>query len=119
MRSYSGKAALARAIDYAKSRMVFGRPIGQNQGLQFPLADAYSKLECADLMVFKAAWIFDHGQPCGKEANIAKLRAAEAGFEACDWALQTRGGSATPRSSTSNGSGAKFRFIKSPPCRSR
>jgi acyl-CoA dehydrogenase len=76
MRSYSGKAALARAIDYAKSPMVFGRPIGQNQGLQFPLADAYSKLECADLMVFKAAWIFDHGQPCGKEANIGKLRAA-------------------------------------------
>jgi acyl-CoA dehydrogenase len=87
-----GKAALARAIDYAKSRVVFGRPIGQNQGIQFPLADAYSKLECAELMVFKAAWLFDHGHPCGKEANIAKLRAADAGFEACDWALQTHGG---------------------------
>jgi acyl-CoA dehydrogenase len=87
-----GKAALARAVEYAKSRVVFGRPIGQNQGIQFPLADAYSKLECAELMVFKAAWLYDHGHPCGKEANIAKLRAAEAGFEACDWALQTHGG---------------------------
>ena len=87
-----GRAALDLAVRYANERIVFDRPIGKNQGIQFPLADAYSKLEVADLMVQKGAWLFDQGQPCGEEANIAKLRAAEAGFEACDVALQTHGG---------------------------
>jgi acyl-CoA dehydrogenase len=87
-----GRAALARAVQYAKERIVFGRPIGQNQAIAHPLADAYSKLEVAELMMLKAAWLFDHRQPCGAEANIAKLRAAEAAFEACDRAVQTLGG---------------------------
>jgi acyl-CoA dehydrogenase len=87
-----GRSAVDRAVKYAKERSVFGRPIGQNQAIAHPLADAYSKLEVAQLMVLKAAWLFDHGKPCGAEANIAKLRAAEAGFEACDRAVQTLGG---------------------------
>ena len=72
--------------------MVFGRPIGQNQGIQFPLADSYAKLAAAELMVRKAAWLYDHGQPCGAEANMAKYLASEFGFEAADRALQTHGG---------------------------
>jgi acyl-CoA dehydrogenase len=87
-----GRSALDRAVRYAKERIVFGRPIGQNQAIAHPLADSYSKLEVAQLMVHKAAWLFDHGKPCGPEANIAKLRAADAGFEACDRAVQTLGG---------------------------
>ena len=87
-----GKAALDRAVQYAKERVVFGRPIGQNQGIQFPLAEAYARLEAADLMAFKAAWLYDQGLPCGKEANIAKLLAAEAGCNAVDHAVQTFGG---------------------------
>jgi acyl-CoA dehydrogenase len=87
-----GRSAVDRAVKYAKERHVFGRPIGQNQAIAHPLADAYSKLEVANLMVMKAAWLFDHGKPCGPEANIAKLRAAEASFEACDRAVQTLGG---------------------------
>jgi acyl-CoA dehydrogenase len=87
-----GRSAVDRAVKYAKERSVFGRPIGQNQAIAHPLADAYSKLEVAQLMVLKAAWLFDNGKPCGAEANIAKLRAAEAGFEACDRAVQTLGG---------------------------
>lgn len=87
-----GRAALNLAIKYANERVVFGRPIGKNQGLQFPMAEAYSKLQCAALMVQKGAWLYDQGQPCGEEANIAKLRAADAGFEACDVALQVHGG---------------------------
>ena len=63
-----------------------------NQGIQFPLADAYTQLEVAELMVHKGAWLFDQGMSCGEEANIAKIRAAHAGFEACDAALQTHGG---------------------------
>jgi acyl-CoA dehydrogenase len=87
-----GRAALARAVDYAKERIVFDRPIGQNQAIAHPLAMAWAKLETAELMCLKAAWLFDHGQPCGAESNAAKLLAAEAGFEACDAALQTHGG---------------------------
>jgi hypothetical protein len=87
-----GRAALARAVDYARQRVVFDRPIGQNQAIAHPLALAWAKLETAELMCLKAAWLFDHGQPCGAEANAAKLLAAEAGFEACDAALQTHGG---------------------------
>ncbi len=87
-----GRSALDRAVKYAKERVVFGRPIGQNQAIAHPLADSYSKLEVANLMVMKAAWLYDHGKPCGAEANMAKLRAADAGFEACDRAVQTLGG---------------------------
>ncbi len=87
-----GRAALKRAVRYAKERIVFDRPIGKNQAIAHPLADSWSKLEVAELMMFKAAWLFDHRKPCGAEANIAKLRAADAGFEACDRAVQTLGG---------------------------
>lgn len=87
-----GRAALERAVQYAKERVVFGRPIGQNQAVAHPLALAWAKLEAAELMTLKAAWLFDHGKPCGAEANAAKLMAADAGFEACDVAVQTHGG---------------------------
>jgi acyl-CoA dehydrogenase len=87
-----GRAALDRAVSYAKERVVFGRPIGQNQAIAHPLATAWAKLETAELMCLKAAWLFDHGRPCGAESNTAKLMAAEAGFEACDVAVQTHGG---------------------------
>lgn len=87
-----GRAAVDKAVRYARERVVFGRPIGQNQAIAHPLADAYAKLEVAEMMIMKAAWLFDHRKPCGAEANIAKLRAAEAGFEACDRAVQTLGG---------------------------
>jgi alkylation response protein AidB-like acyl-CoA dehydrogenase len=87
-----GRAALDRAVQYAKERVVFDRPIGQNQAVAHPLAMAWAKLETAELMCLKAAWLFDHGRPCGAAANTAKLMAAEAGFEACDVAVQTHGG---------------------------
>jgi len=83
---------IGRAVDYAKERVVFDRPIGKNQAIAHPLAMAWAKLETAELMCLKAAWLFDHGRPCGAESNAAKLLAAEAGFEACDVALQTHGG---------------------------
>jgi acyl-CoA dehydrogenase len=87
-----GRAAIAKAVRYAKERVVFGRPIGQNQAIAHPLADAYAKLEAAEMLMLKAAWLFDHRKPCGPEANMAKLRAADAAFEACDRAVQTLGG---------------------------
>ena len=88
----TGKAALRKATAYAKERVVFGRPIGQNQGIQFPLADSYAKLAAAELVIRKAAWLYDRGQPCGAEANMAKYLASEWGFEAADRAVQTLGG---------------------------
>ncbi|HEX6030913.1 MAG TPA: acyl-CoA dehydrogenase family protein [Tepidiformaceae bacterium] len=88
----TGKVALRKATAYAKERVVFGRPIGQNQGIQFPLADSYAKLAAAELMIRKASWLYDNGQPCGAEANMAKYLASEWGFEAADRALQTLGG---------------------------
>jgi acyl-CoA dehydrogenase len=87
-----GRAALKKAVRYAKERVVFGRPIGQNQAIAHPLAEAYARLEAAEMMVFKAAWLFDQGKPCGAEANTAKLLAADAGFMAADRAVQTLGG---------------------------
>jgi acyl-CoA dehydrogenase len=87
-----GRLAIDRAVKYAKERVVFDRPIGQNQGIAFPLAEAYSEIEVADLMRYKAAWLFDRGLPCGAEANIAKLRASEAAMKATDRAVQTLGG---------------------------
>lgn len=87
-----GRAALARAADYAKERVVFDRPIGQNQSIQHPLARCWMELEAADLMVFKAASLYDQGEPCAAEANAAKYLAAEAGYRACETALLTHGG---------------------------
>jgi acyl-CoA dehydrogenase len=87
-----GDYFLDRAVAYAKERRVFGRPIGQNQGIQFPLAQAYARVRAADLMRFRAAELYDAGLPCGPEANMAKLLAAEASWEAANVALQTFGG---------------------------
>ena len=87
-----GRAALQRAIGYAKERVVFGRPIGQNQAIQHPLAACWMQLEAADLMVFHAAALYDAGKPCGIEANSAKYLAGEAGFHACETAVMTHGG---------------------------
>jgi hypothetical protein len=87
-----GRAALERAVGYARERVVFDRPIGRNQAISHPLAAALAQLDAAELMCLKAAWLFDQGRPCGREANAAKLLAAEAGFQACDVALQTFGG---------------------------
>jgi acyl-CoA dehydrogenase len=87
-----GRAALRRAVRYACDRVVFDRPIGKNQGIAFPLAEAHAKLRAAGLMIAEAARLFDAGEPCGEEANIAKYLAAEAGFFAADRAVQTHGG---------------------------
>jgi acyl-CoA dehydrogenase len=87
-----GRCALARATQYAKERVVFDRPIGQNQGIQHPLAANWMALEAANLMVMKAAWLYDQGKPCGAEANAAKYLAGEASFDACQQAVMTHGG---------------------------
>jgi acyl-CoA dehydrogenase len=87
-----GRCALARASAYAKERVVFDRPIGQNQAIQHPLARNWMNLEAANLMVMKAAWLYDQGLPCGAEANAAKYLAGEASFDACQQAVMTHGG---------------------------
>jgi acyl-CoA dehydrogenase len=87
-----GRAALRRAVAYARERVVFGRPIGQNQGVAFPLAEARTRLDATELMIRKAAWKLDQGLPCAEEANMAKWLAADAGFQAADQAVQTHGG---------------------------
>ena len=87
-----GRAALARAATYAKERVVFGRPIGQNQGVAHPLAKSWAELEAANLMAFKAAALFDAGRECGAEANAAKYLGGEAGFHACEAAVLAHGG---------------------------
>jgi len=87
-----GRCALQRAAAYAKERIVFQRPIGRNQGIQHPLAANWMALEAADLMVFKAAWLYDSGKPSGAEANAAKYLAGEASFDACQQAVMTHGG---------------------------
>ncbi|WP_353151195.1 acyl-CoA dehydrogenase family protein [Pollutimonas bauzanensis] len=87
-----GRAALRRATHYAKERVVFGRPIGQNQGIQHPLAVNWMELEAAQLMVFSAATAYDRGEPAGAQANAAKYLAGEAGFNACQQAIMTHGG---------------------------
>jgi acyl-CoA dehydrogenase len=87
-----GRAALARATAYSKERIVFDRPIGQNQAIQHPLARCWMELEAANLMVFKAATLYDRGEPCGAEANAAKYLAGEACFRACEQAVLTLGG---------------------------
>ncbi len=87
-----GRAALRRAVDYGRSRVVFGRPIGANQGISFPLAEAHARLAAAELAIRHAAWRIDHNLPCGEQANLAKYLAADAGFGAADAAMQTLGG---------------------------
>jgi acyl-CoA dehydrogenase len=87
-----GRAALRIASQYAQERVVFGRPIGQNQGVAHPLARAWANLEAADLMMLKAATLYDAGEPCGIEANAAKYLAAEAAHDACQNAVLTLGG---------------------------
>ena len=87
-----GKLALARAADYAKTRIVFNRPIGMNQAIQHPLAKNWMNLEAAWMMVLSAAWQYDKGLPCGAAANAAKYLAGEAGFDACQQAIMTHGG---------------------------
>ncbi|MQY31326.1 Acyl-CoA dehydrogenase fadE12 [Nocardia sp. RB56] len=87
-----GRVALDRAVRYANERVVFDRPIGMNQAIQFPLADSLAHLDAAELILRKATWLYDNGKPCGREANTAKYLCADAGFTAADRALQTHGG---------------------------
>jgi acyl-CoA dehydrogenase len=87
-----GQDALRRATKYARDRVVFGRPIGQNQGIQHPLAERWMALEAAWAMVMKGAWLYDNHQPCGAEANSAKFLGARAGYDSCLQAVLTHGG---------------------------
>jgi acyl-CoA dehydrogenase len=87
-----GRWCLERAVSYAKERQVFGRSIGKNQGVQFPLARCHIDLQVADVMCRRAAALFEAGRDCGADANIAKLLASEAAFQAADQAMQTLGG---------------------------
>jgi acyl-CoA dehydrogenase len=87
-----GRWFVERASRYASERVVFGRPIGANQGVQFPIAQAHARLEAADLLRSKAAWLFDSGQQCGAEANMAKLLASQAAWDAANACLDTHGG---------------------------
>ncbi len=87
-----GRVALKKATAYARERVVFNRPIGQNQAIQHPLAKNWMELEAATLMTRKAAWLYDQNKDCGAEANAAKYLAAEAGFRACEQAVMTHGG---------------------------
>ena len=87
-----GTAALRHAVQYAKDRVAFGRPIGMNQGIQHPLAHNWAELEAANLMILNAASLYDKGLPCGPEANAAKLLASEAAMKACQTAILTHGG---------------------------
>ena len=87
-----GRWFVEKATAYASERVVFGRPIGQNQGVQFPIAKAHAAIEAADLVRYKAAWLFEQGEPCGPEANMAKLLASEASWEAANACLDAHGG---------------------------
>src|ERR1700704_590942 len=87
-----GRVALEKAVKYGNEREVFGRPIGMNQGIQFPLADSLARLDAAELVLRKATWLYDNGKPCAREANTAKYLCADAAFDAADRALQTHGG---------------------------
>jgi acyl-CoA dehydrogenase len=87
-----GKVSIRKAVEYAKHRQVFGRPIGMNQGMAFPLAEAHARLHGAELVIREASWRYDHGLPCAEHANTAKWLAADAGHFAADRAMQTFGG---------------------------
>jgi acyl-CoA dehydrogenase len=88
---------IRRATEYARERVVFGHPIGRNQGIQFPFARAHAELQAAELLVLKAAAMFDAGLDCGAEANMGKLLASEAAWHAAEAAMQTFGGYAFAR----------------------
>src|SRR5262249_50242044 len=83
-----GRVSVERAVAYANERQVFGRPIGNNQGIAFPLAKCYADLKAAELVIREASWRYDQGFPCGEHANLAKFLAADAAFEAADAAMQ-------------------------------
>jgi alkylation response protein AidB-like acyl-CoA dehydrogenase len=87
-----GRWFVERATAYANERVVFGRPIGANQGVQFPIARAHAQIQAADLVRYKAAWLYEEGLPCGAEANMAKLLAADASWAAANACLDTHGG---------------------------
>jgi acyl-CoA dehydrogenase len=87
-----GRWFVDRATSYASQRVVFGKPIGANQGVQFPIAQAHARLEAADLVRYKAAWLFDQHQRCGAEANMAKLLASQAAWDAANACLDAHGG---------------------------
>jgi alkylation response protein AidB-like acyl-CoA dehydrogenase len=87
-----GRWFIEKATNYARERNLFGRPIGQNQGVQYPIARAYVALQAAELMVRKAASLYESGINCGEEANVAKLLASEAAWQAADMCVQTHGG---------------------------
>ena len=107
-----GRFFLDRASAYANERIVFDRPIGMNQGVQFPLAKAHIQVEAADLMRWKAADLFDAGKPCGVEANMSKLLASEASWAAGNAAVDTHGGFGSPPNTTSSESYEKLGSIK-------
>jgi acyl-CoA dehydrogenase len=110
-----GRWLLNKGIEYAKERIVFNRPIGQNQGVQFPLARAYAELEAADMICRRAAALFDAGQECGADANMAKLLASEAGWHAAEATMQTMEDLPLPAKTTSNANGAKIRLYQTVP----
>jgi alkylation response protein AidB-like acyl-CoA dehydrogenase len=115
-----GRAALDRAVQYAKERIVFDRPIGKNQAIAHPLAHAAAQLEAAELLCLKAAWLFDTGRPCGKEANSAKMLAAECGLQRLRRPrCRPSGASATRGNSTWSACGARCGSTRSRRCRSR
>ncbi len=87
-----GRASIRKAVDYANARVVYGHPIGKNQGIAFPLADSHARLHAAELVIREASWRYDNGLPCGEQANMAKYLAADAAFDAADRAMQTHGG---------------------------
>src|ERR1700722_13558175 len=87
-----GSAVVRRAVECANHRVIFGRPIGKNQGIAFPLAEAHMRLYAAELVIREASWRYDQGLPCGEHANTAKWLAADAGWQAADQAMQTHGG---------------------------
>ncbi len=109
------KYFIRRAVDYANERVVFGAPIGKNQGIQFPIAKAHSETEAADLMIRKAAALFDAGLPCGPEANMAKLMAADAGWNAAEACFQTFGGFAFAREYDIERKWREVRLLKTAP----
>ena len=87
-----GRVAIEKAVAYANSRVVYGHPIGRNQGIAFPIAEAYARVHAADLVVREASWRYDQGLSCGEQANMAKWLAADAAFQAADQAMQVHGG---------------------------
>ena len=106
-----GRQAISRATEYAKERVVFGRPIGMNQSIQHPLAQSWMELEAAWCATLRAASLYDAGQPAGAESNMAKYLGAEAGFRACERAVLTHGGMGYARSIMSNACSAKYRLV--------